>query len=74
MRSRPRPTVRPRAQPVETEGVAQPAVRVVVGIFAVIAALQIFDLITHQDVLSAVITIVICGAYIGWWIWSNRYR
>ena len=48
--------------------------RSIVVTFAVIAALQVFDLVTHQDVLTALITIVICGAYIGWWVWSNRYR
>jgi hypothetical protein len=41
---------------------------------AVIAAIQLFDLVTHQDVLTALITIVICGAVTGWWVWSNRYR
>jgi hypothetical protein len=45
-----------------------------VGVFAVIAALQVFDLVTRDDVLTAVLTIVVCGSYIGWWIWSNRYR
>ena len=42
--------------------------------FAVIAALQAFDLITRDDLLTALVTIVICAAYIGWWIWSNRYQ
>jgi hypothetical protein len=45
-----------------------------VGVFAVIAALQVFDLVTRNDVLTALVTIVICGTYIGWWIWSNRYQ
>jgi uncharacterized membrane protein len=54
--------------------VARPRLAEVVGIFAVIAAIQVFDLITRQDVLAAVVTIVICGAYLGWWIWRNRYR
>jgi hypothetical protein len=52
----------------------RPTLRGAVGIFTVIAALQVFDLVTHDDVLTAVVTIVICGAYIGWWIWSNRYH
>jgi hypothetical protein len=50
------------------------SLRSVVISLAVIAALQVFDLVTHQDVLTALITIVICGAVIGWWFWSNRYR
>ena len=50
------------------------SLRSVVISLAVIAALQVFDLVTHQDVLTALITIVICGAVIGWWVWSNRYR
>jgi uncharacterized membrane protein len=45
----------------------------IIAIFAVIAALQVFDLLTHDDVLTAVNTIVICGAYIGWWFWRRRY-
>jgi hypothetical protein len=45
-----------------------------VGVFAVIAALQVFDLVTRNDVLTALVTIVICGTYIGWWVWSNRYH
>jgi hypothetical protein len=54
---------------------APPAnIRAVVGVFAVIAALQVFDLITRDDVLTAVVTFVICGAFIGWFFWSNRYR
>jgi hypothetical protein len=52
----------------------RPTLRTAVGIFAVIAALQVFDLVTRNDVLTALVTIVICGAYIGWWFWSNRYR
>lgn len=40
----------------------------------VIAALQVFNLLTHDDVLTAVATIVICGAYVARWIWVNRYR
>ncbi len=52
---------------------ARPNLRSVVGIFSAIAAIQVFDLITHQDVLTAVITIAICGAYVGWWVWSRRY-
>jgi hypothetical protein len=45
-----------------------------VVIFGVIAALQIFDLVTRDDVLTAVITIVICGGYIAWFFWSRRYQ
>ena len=52
----------------------RPTLRGAVGVFAAIAALQVFNLVTHDDVLTAVVTIVICGAYIGWWIWSNRYH
>jgi hypothetical protein len=40
----------------------------------VIAALQVLHLVTHDDVLTAVVSIVICGTYIGWWVWSNRYH
>ena len=56
------------------KSVPRPTLRGAVGVFATIAALQIFNLVTHDDVLTAVATIVICGTYIGWWIWSNRYH
>jgi hypothetical protein len=52
----------------------RPSLRAVAGIFAVIAALQVFDLVTRDDVLTAVVTFVICGSYLGWWFWSHRYR
>ena len=56
------------------ESPPRPSVRSVVTTLAVIAAIQVFNLVTQQDVVTALITIVICGAYIGWWVWSNRYR
>ena len=28
---------------------------------------------THNDVLAAVATIVILGAYLSWWFWRHRY-
>jgi hypothetical protein len=52
----------------------RPSLRSVVVTLAVIGAIQVFDLVTHDYVLTALITILICGAYIGWWVWSNRYR
>jgi hypothetical protein len=30
--------------------------------------------ITHNDVLAALATIVILGAYVGWWFWRHRYQ
>jgi Flp pilus assembly protein TadB len=56
------------------ESAPRPSLRSIVVTLAVIAAIQLFDLVTHQDVLTALITIVICGAYIGWWVWSHRYQ
>jgi hypothetical protein len=56
------------------KGAPRPSLRGAVAVFAVIAALQVFDLITRDDLLTALVTIVICGSYIGWWIWSNRYH
>lgn len=49
----------------------RPGLREVVGIFAVIAAIQVFNLVTHNDVLTAVLTIVICTAVVAWWL--GRY-
>lgn len=44
------------------------------GVLTVVAALQLFDLVTHDDVLTAVLTLVICAAYVGAWFWTRRYR
>jgi hypothetical protein len=54
--------------------VPRPTLPAAVGVFAVIAALQVFNLVTHDDVLTAVVTFVVGGTYIGWWIWSSRYH
>jgi hypothetical protein len=54
--------------------VQRPTLRGVIGIFGVIAALQVFNLITHDDVLTAVVTFVICGGYVAWYFWSHRYQ
>jgi hypothetical protein len=48
--------------------------RTLIGIFLVIAALQVFDLATHDDVLTAVLTLLACAGYIAWWFWSHRYK
>ena len=55
-------------------GAYRPSIREAVGILAVIVLIQVFNLFTHDDVLTAVVTIVICGAFIGRWIWVNRYH
>jgi hypothetical protein len=44
------------------------------GVLTVVAALQLFDLVTHNDVLTAVLTLVVCAAYLGVWFWTHRYR
>jgi hypothetical protein len=51
----------------------RPTLRTMAGIFAVIAALQVFNLLTHDDVLTAIVTFLVCGGYLGWWFWKNRY-
>ena len=52
----------------------RPTLRGVVGIFVVIGLLQIFDLVTRDDVLTAVVTIAVCGSYIAWYFWKSRYQ
>ncbi len=42
----------------------------VLVVFLVISAI---DRITHSDVIAAVATIVILGAYVAWWFWRHRY-
>jgi hypothetical protein len=54
--------------------VQRPTLRGVIGIFGVIAALQVFNLVTHDDVLTAVVTFLICGGYVAWYFWSHRYH
>jgi hypothetical protein len=44
------------------------------GVLTVVAVLQLFDLVTHNDVLTAVLTLVVCAAYLGVWFWTHRYR
>ncbi len=44
------------------------------GVLTIVAALQLFDLATHDDVLTAVLTLAICAVYIGAWFWTHRYR
>jgi len=51
----------------------RPTLRSMIGIFAVIAALQVFNVLTHDDVLTAVVTFLVCGTYIAWYFWKNRY-
>jgi hypothetical protein len=46
----------------------------IIATFAVIAALQVFNLVTRNDVLTAVLTLLVCAAYIAWFFWSRRYR
>jgi hypothetical protein len=38
--------------------------------FLVISAI---DRITHSDVIAAVATLVLLGAYVAWWFWRHRY-
>jgi uncharacterized membrane protein YozB (DUF420 family) len=38
-----------------------------------IAVIYEFDRVTHQDVIAALATIVICGAFVVRWIWRGRY-
>jgi hypothetical protein len=52
----------------------RPTLRGVVGTFVVIGLLQIFNLVTRDDVLTAVVTFVVCGSYIAWYFWKNRYQ
>jgi hypothetical protein len=42
----------------------------VLVVFLVISAI---DRITHSDVIAAVATIVLLGAYVAWWFWRHRY-
>jgi hypothetical protein len=44
-----------------------------IGILVVALVVAGIERITHSDVLAAVATIVILGAYIGWWFWRHRY-
>jgi hypothetical protein len=46
----------------------------IIGTFAVIAALQLFNLVTRDDVLTAVLTFLVCAGYIAWFFWSRRYQ
>ena len=41
-------------------------------LFGIPGALYLFDRVTHQDVLTAVLTIVFLGSCIGWAFWPRR--
>jgi Flp pilus assembly protein TadB len=43
------------------------------GILAAFVVISAIDRFTHSDVLAAIATIVILGAYIAWWFWRRRY-
>jgi hypothetical protein len=44
-----------------------------IGSLALLLAIAAIDRITHNDVIAAVATMVILGAYIAWWFWRHRY-
>lgn len=56
----------------------RPPVRTLVlnllGVAVVTAAVIAFDKVTGDDVLTAVVVIVVGSAYVGWYFWSNRYH
>jgi hypothetical protein len=56
------------------EGGRRPTLGEVIRIYAVIAVIVAFNLITHDDVFTAVIALVICGGYLAWYFWSHRYQ
>jgi Flp pilus assembly protein TadB len=47
--------------------------RSLIGTVVVVFVVVAIDRTTHNDVLMAVATIVILGAYLAWWFWSRRY-
>jgi hypothetical protein len=44
-----------------------------IGTLLLLLAISAIDRITHSDVIAAVATIVILGAYLAWWFWRHRY-
>ena len=44
-----------------------------IGVLVVALVIGGIERITHNDVLAAVATVVILGAYVGWWFWRHRY-
>jgi hypothetical protein len=44
-----------------------------IGVLVWLLAITAIDRITHNDVIAAVATIVILGAYVAWWFWRHRY-
>ena len=44
-----------------------------IGILVIFLVISAIDRISHSDVLAAVATIVILGAYLAWWFWRHRY-
>ena len=44
-----------------------------IGTLVVVLVVVALDRTTHNDVLLAIATIVILGAYLAWWFWRHRY-
>ena len=44
-----------------------------IGIPFVALVISGIERFTHDDVLAAIATLVIMGAYLGWWFWRHRY-
>jgi hypothetical protein len=44
-----------------------------IAVLVIVVVIEAIDRITHNDVIAAVATIVILGAYVAWWFWRHRY-
>jgi len=47
--------------------------RTLIGIPVVALVVSGIERSTHSDALAALATLVIMGAYLGWWFWRHRY-
>lgn len=52
----------------------RPTLRSAVTIFVGGALIWLFGLIVRNDVLTAFFTLAVCGGYLAWTFWDNRYK
>jgi hypothetical protein len=52
----------------------RPTLRSVVTIFAGLALILVVALVFRNDAVTALATLLICGGYVAWTFWDNRYK
>ena len=51
---------------------SRPSFRTLVIVLFLVAAIVVVGVVADQGLLASLVTMLICAAVIGWWIWRNR--